>query len=81
VPVTPTSSSRRVGSPKKTSAATAMATRESGTTTCGTATSTGCSTTSAAAPAATAPGAWSWPSVLAPGTQKKRAPLATRRAS
>ena len=54
VPVTPATSSARVGSPKKTSAAIAIAARASSTTSCGTSSSSGRSTTSATAPAATA---------------------------
>ena len=50
VPVTPTTSSSRVGSPKKTSAAGAIAARASRTTTCGTGRSSARSTTSATAP-------------------------------
>ena len=47
VPVTPASSSSFVGSPKKTSAATAIDSRDDGTRSCGTSTSSGRSTTSA----------------------------------
>ena len=50
VPVTPTTSSSRVGSPKNTSAAGAIAARASRTTICGTARSSARSTTSATAP-------------------------------
>ena len=46
VPVTPASSSSFVGSPKKTSAATAIDSRVDGTTSCGTSTSSSRSTTS-----------------------------------
>ena len=47
MPVTPATSSSRVGSPKKTSAAVAIAARVDGTTSCGTSGSTARSTTSA----------------------------------
>ena len=57
VPVTPATSSDRVGWPKKLSAATAIAARASSTRSCGTSSSSGRSTTRAAAPAATARGA------------------------
>ena len=46
MPVTPATSSSRVGSPKKTSAAVAIAARVDGTTSCGTSGSTARSTTS-----------------------------------
>ena len=81
VPVTPTTSSSFVGSPKNTSAATAIAALESGTTSCGTATSKDRSATSARAPRSSAAGARSCPSTRAPGTQKKSAPSATARVS
>ena len=81
VPVTPATCSSSVGRPKNSSAATAIAARESATTSCGTARSSGRSTTSATAPFATASGAKSCPSARRPGTQKKSAPGATARAS
>ena len=81
VPVTPATSSARVGSPKKASAAIAIAARASSTTSCGTSSSSGRSTTSATAPAATASAAKSCPSAREPGTQKNTAPGVTRRAS
>ncbi len=81
VPVTPTTSSSRVGSPKKTSAAGAIAARASRTTSCGTGTSSTRSTTRATAPFETASRAKSCPSAREPGTQKKSAPGSTWRAS
>ena len=53
----------------------------SGTTSCGLPTSSDRSTTSAAAPRSSASAARSWPSALAPGTQKNRAPGVTLRVS
>ena len=81
VPVTPTTSSSSVGRPKNSSAATAIAARALGTTTCGTGRSSGRSTTSATAPRSTASGAKSCPSARAPGTQKNSDPGAAARAS
>ena len=54
VPVTAATSSSRVGSPKNTFAAGAIAARASETTSCGTGSGSGRSTTSAAAPRSTA---------------------------
>ena len=54
VPVTPATSSSRVGSPKNTSAAVAIAAREDGTTSWGTSGSTARSTTRTTAPFSTA---------------------------
>ena len=71
VPVTPATSSSRVGSPKNTSAAVAIAARADGTTSCGTSGSTARSTTSATAPFATAWAAKSWPSARSPGTAEE----------
>ena len=81
VPVTPATSSSFVGSPKKVSAATAIAARASATTSCGTGRPTSRSTTSAAAPRSTASPAKSCPSACAPGTAKKSAPGVTARVS
>ena len=81
VPVTPATSSSRVGSPKKTSAAVAIAARDDGTTSCGTSGSTARSTTRTAAPCSTASAAKSCPSACSPGTQKNAAPGVTARVS
>jgi hypothetical protein len=81
VPVTPATSSSWLGRPKNSSAATAIAARESGTIACGTGRSSGRSTTSATAPRATASGAKTCPSARSPRTQKNNAPGVTARAS
>ncbi len=79
VPVTPTTESSRDGSPYQRDAASAIARRTEGTTTCGAPTPGSRSQTMAAAPAATAAAAKSCPSNESPGTQKKSVPSATSR--
>ena len=81
VPVTPISRSLVDGRPYTAAAAGAISARTDATRTWGAATSTKRSTNRAAAPADTAAGAWSWPSVVLPGTQQKRAPAVTWRLS
>ena len=74
VPVTPTTRSSAVGSPKNRAASGAIAARASATTIWGTSTSSSRSTTSATAPAATTWAANSCPSAFSPGTQKNSVP-------
>ncbi len=78
VPVIPASRSSAVGSPQNRAAIGAIAARASATLTWGTGSSSSRSTTRAAAPASTAAGANSWPSRVAPGTQKKSVPSCAR---
>ena len=74
VPVTAATSSSRLGSPKNSTAAGAIARRESATTTCGAGRSSARSTTSATAPRFNASSARSCPSDREPRTQKKSTP-------
>ena len=69
VPVMPTTVMCAEGSPSSSAAIRAIATRESGTTTCGTSRSSGRCTTNAEAPRETASAAYSWPS---PDTRRRR---------
>ena len=74
VPVTPATSSSRVGWPKKAAAAAGIAARVSSRTTCGTSSGSRRSTASATAPCSSAAGAKSCPSAREPATQKNSDP-------